>query len=72
MALWEKQCSEPEKIVEKIRNAENSMIRTMICRNEGKHHAEGAKKKEGLNQLSKIYKYFINMTCQRSLRINCK
>jgi hypothetical protein len=25
-----------------------------------------AEKREGLNQLSKIYKYFTNMTCQRS------
>jgi hypothetical protein len=48
--MCQEKTSDPEKIVEKIRNAENLMIRTIICRDKGKYHAEEAEKREGPNK----------------------
>jgi len=60
MTLWCKKISDPEKTVEKILIAENSMIRTVICRIAGRHHAEGSEKTEGLMKQRKNKKSLLS------------
>jgi hypothetical protein len=60
MTLWWKKISDPEKTVEKILIAENSMIRTVICRIAGRHHAEGSEKTEGLMKQRKNKKSLLS------------